>query len=224
MSAETLILFTLAGLLLNVTPGPDALYIVTTAIRKGVRAGIIAALGITTGCFVHIVAASVGISAVLTASNMAFAILKWIGAAYLIYTGVRLLRSTPETTMRIDSTNFAERSGKDLVTMRTIFLRGFLTNALNVKVAVFFLAFLPQFIEPQIEQKSLALFGLGLLFNFNAMLVNIGWAMGAAWLATRIKLIHRLIPWLDKLAGAIFISFGIKLVSEKLPHSISPMN
>ena len=87
MTLESLLLFTLAGLLLNLTPGPDVLYVVSNALRNGARAGVVAALGITAGCFVHIVAATVGLSALLAASSMAFALLKWVGAAYLVYAG-----------------------------------------------------------------------------------------------------------------------------------------
>ena len=98
-----------------------------------------------------------------------------------------------------------------------MFLRGFWTNALNPKVALFFLAFLPQFIGPQVEHKSLAFLGLGLLFTFNGMWVNIGWALAAAWLASRAGLVQRGMLWLDKAAGVLFIGFGIKLALTAAP-------
>ena len=91
MATEQLLLFIAAGLLLNLTPGPDVLYIVSNALRSGARAGIVAALGITAGCFVHIFAAAVGVSALVAASATAFTALKWLGAAYLLYVGLKLL-------------------------------------------------------------------------------------------------------------------------------------
>src|ERR671912_2257969 len=96
---QHLLLFIAAGLLLNLTPGPDVLYIVSHALRSGARAGVVAGLGITAGCFVHVFAAAVGVGALLATSAVAFTVLKWIGAAYLVWVGVKLLfaKATPES-------------------------------------------------------------------------------------------------------------------------------
>lgn len=216
MDAHQLLLFVAAGLLLNLTPGPDVLYIVTNALRGGRRAGVVAACGITAGCFVHIFAAALGVSALLATSATAFAVLKWLGAAYLIYVGVRMLLShAPAATSLIAPHEDPMRAGG----MKGIFFRGFWTNALNPKVALFFLAFLPQFIGPAVEHKALAFLLLGLLFNFNGLWVNAGWALAAAWLASRATVLQKGMQWLDRIAGAMFVGFGLKLALSDNPDS-----
>ena len=219
MPLDQLLLFMAAGILLNLTPGPDVLYIVTHALRRGARAGMVAALGITAGCFVHIFAAAVGVSALMAASATAFTILKWAGAAYLVYVGLRLLLAKGGSAMQLgaagaDSTGASGPNG-----MKTIFLRGFWTNALNPKVALFFLAFVPQFIAPGVENKPLAFLLLGLLFNFNGLWVNLGWAVAAAWLARRAGVVQKSMQWLDRVAGAMFVGFGIKLALTAAPKA-----
>ena len=219
MPIDQLLLFVAAGLLLNLTPGPDVLYIVSNALRGGARVGMVAALGITAGCFVHIFAAAVGVSALMAASATAFTVLKWLGAAYLVYVGVRLLFSRAENAMKLEASHARSTGSSGTNTYRTIFLRGFWTNALNPKVALFFLAFLPQFIAPTVEHKPLAFLLLGLLFNFNGLWVNIGWALAAAWLANRASLVHKSMHWLDRVAGAMFVGFGIKLALTESPNA-----
>mgnify|MGYP000980938315 CR=1 FL=1 len=219
MPLDQLLLFMAAGILLNLTPGPDVLYIVTHALRRGARAGMVAALGITAGCFVHIFAAAVGVSALMAASATAFTILKWAGAAYLVYVGLRLLLAKGGSAMQLgaagaDSTGASGPNG-----MKTIFLRGFWTNVLNPKVALFFLAFVPQFIAPGVENKPLAFLLLGLLFNFNGLWVNLGWAVAAAWLARRAGVVQKSMQWLDRVAGAMFVGFGIKLALTAAPKA-----
>ena len=214
LGIEHLGLFVLSGWLLNLTPGPDVLYIVSSALRSGVRAGIVAALGITAGCFVHIVAAGLGVSALMATSAMAFSVLKWVGAAYLLYVGVRLLLSKAPDAIKI------EAGSADSVTaggLKSLFFRGFWTNALNPKVALFFLAFVPQFITPGAAHPTVAFLLLGVLFNLNAIPINIGYAVLAAWAAKRTAAIQRGMHWLDRLAGALFVGFGIKLALSAAP-------
>ena len=105
MDTSQLLLFVAAGLLLNLTPGPDVLYIVTHAARSGARAGVVAAMGITTGCFVHIFAAALGVSALMAASSTAFGLLKWAGAAYLVVVGGRMLLARAPVAQEVDATN-----------------------------------------------------------------------------------------------------------------------
>ena len=214
MATDQLLLFIAAGLLLNLTPGPDVLYIVTHALKSGARAGIVAAFGITAGCFVHIFAAAVGVSALLAASATAFTVLKWIGAAYLVWVGIRMLRSRAPPAMELGA---GMSQGSGATELKAIFLRGFATNALNPKVALFFLAFLPQFIGPAVEHKSLAFLLLGLLFNFNGLWVNIGWAVAAAWLSARVGAVRQGMHWLERAAGAMFLGFGLKLALSDNP-------
>ena len=218
MPTDQLLLFIAAGLLLNLTPGPDVLYVVSHALRSGARAGMVAALGITAGCFVHIFAAAVGVSALMAASATAFALLKWAGAAYLVYVGLRLLRPGPAALVRLDAAPADVAQPQDASAYRAIFLRGFWTNALNPKVALFFLAFVPQFITPQMDNKPLAFLLLGLLFNFNGLWVNVGWAAAAAFLARRSGLVQRSLRWLDRAAGALFVGFGIRLALTAAPQ------
>lgn len=219
---DHLAVFIAAGLLLNLTPGPDVLYIVSHALRAGARAGAVAALGITAGCFVHIVAAAVGVSALIAASATAFGLLKWLGAAYLLYVGLSMLRpQRPETPFLIAGDGHSAM-GDGRKSLKNVFLQGFWTNALNPKVALFFLAFLPQFIAPQAPDKTLAFVLLGLLFNFNGLWVNLGWALAAAWARQRLGTVRQRLStatrWLDRIAGAMFVGFGLKLAFSELPQ------
>jgi threonine/homoserine/homoserine lactone efflux protein len=211
--AQHLLLFVAAGLLLNLTPGPDVLYIVTNALRAGAKAGVVAGLGITAGCFVHVFAAALGVSALLATSATAFAVLKWAGAAYLLWIGVKLLIARTPTAVQ-DLAALAR--AQPAVGLRTVFLGGFWTNVLNPKVAIFFLAFVPQFIAPDTEQKALVFVLLGSLFNINSIPVNSGWALAAAWMARR-DAVQRGMHWLDKVAGVMFIAFGLKLALSDNP-------
>jgi threonine/homoserine/homoserine lactone efflux protein len=215
--AQHLVLFVFAGLLLNLTPGPDVLYIVSNALRAGARAGVIAGLGITAGCFVHVFAAAVGVSALLAASSTAFTVLKWAGAAYLLWVGVKLLRSRPTgESWGSRGSPPAYKGEQSPAGLPGVFRGGFLTNVLNPKVAIFFLAFVPQFIAPGTEHKALAFVLLGTLFNINSIAVNSSWALAAAWMA-RHGAVQRGMHWLDRAAGAMFIAFGLKLALAENP-------
>ena len=217
-----LLAFMAAGLLLNLTPGPDVFFILTNAVRRGARAGLVAALGIAAGCCVHIVAAAAGVSALVAASATAFAVLKWVGAAYLVYVGVAMLfarakAGAPDAVAAGPSAASGTVGLSD--SLWAVFRRGFLTNTLNPKVALFFLAFVPQFIAPQAAHPSLAFLALGLLFNFNALWVNFGWALAAAWMARRVDAVQKGMRALERVAGAVFIGFGVKLALTDSPSS-----
>jgi threonine/homoserine/homoserine lactone efflux protein len=219
MGIDHLALFVVAGLVLNLTPGPDVLYIVTNALRSGARTGIVAALGITAGCFVHIFAAAIGVSALMAASATAFTLLKWAGAAYLVWIGLRmLLARAPSPGASIAINSIAVRAYPESAkALKRVFFQGFWTNALNPKVALFFLAFVPQFIAPGVQHKALAFLLLGLLFNFNALWVNIGWAAVAAWMAGRMASVQHVLQGLERAAGLMFIGFGLKLAFSDHP-------
>jgi threonine/homoserine/homoserine lactone efflux protein len=191
-----LLLFMAAGWLLNLTPGPDVLYIVTNALRSGVRAGLVATLGISAGCFVHIFAAALGVSALLAASATAFTVLKWAGAIYLLYVGLQLLVSKRQDAIYMIVTSEAATSTTSL---KSIFFKGFWTNALNPKVALFCLAFVPQFIPP------------------DALPINFGYAVLAGWAARRLALVQRGMHWLERFAGLMFVGFGLKLALTDNP-------
>lgn len=208
-----LLLFMAAGWLLNLTPGPDVLYIVTHSLRDGWRAGIVAGLGITGGCFVHVFAVALGMGALLAASATAFTALKWLGAAYLLWIGLRMLASRP-TQARNELRMLV--SNMPSVGLRKVFWGGFWTNVLNPKVALFFLAFLPQFISQEVTDKTWAFLVLGLIFNLNSIPVNTGWALLAVWMA-RHNSVQRGMHWLDKVAGVMFVLFGIRLAMTERP-------
>lgn len=208
-------LFLMAGLLLNLTPGPDVLYITNSALRQGVRAGLVASLGITSGCFVHVSAAALGVGALLAASATAFIVLKWVGAAYLCWTGVKLLLARAPQHQGLDDVAVPVQ-GPARVSLRSVYAGGFLTNALNPKVAIFFLAFLPQFIAPEASHKTLAFLLLGCLFTLGSIPVNMGWALAAAWLARRAW-VRGSMHWLDRVAGAMFLGFGLRLALSDHP-------
>jgi len=206
-----LLLFIAAGWLLNLTPGPDVLCIVNHALRGGVRPGVVAALGIVSGCFVHVVAAAVGVSALLATSATAFTVLKWVGAAYLVFMGVRLLRSRPSP--------LAVAPALAVPSLWRVYQRGFLTNVLNPKVALFFLAFVPQFIPPDAPHKAWTFLVLGLIFNLNSLPINLGYAWLAAWAARRLDAVQKAMHWLDRAAGLMFLGFGLRLAMTDHPAS-----
>src|SRR5277367_5608082 len=167
LGTHDLWLFVVSGLLLNITPGPDTLHIVGRSSAQGARAGAVAALGIGTGALVHICAAALGLSAILAASASLFTAVKIIGAVYLLYVGISLIRSAGGAlvpTIAPDSR---------AATLRVIFLQGFFTNVLNPKVALFFLAFLPQFVSTSSTSKPAAFLFLGVIFNLNGTLWNL---------------------------------------------------
>ena len=200
-----LLLFVVSGLLLNVTPGPDTLYIVGRSTTQGLRAGVVAALGIGAGTLVHISAAAFGLSAILAASAGAFTAIKLIGAAYLIYVGLSLAFSSSAPIEGIPATPLAPAS------LGTVFTQGFLTNVLNPKVALFFLAFLPQFVESDAANKALAFLFLGLVFNANGTLWNLFVAWSAARVSAGLRQRAAALKWFNRCVGGIFVALGIRL-------------
>jgi threonine/homoserine/homoserine lactone efflux protein len=210
MGIHDLWLFLLAGVVLNITPGQDMALIIARSTQYGTRAGVAAALGVGVGAFVHIFGAAIGISTLIVASAFAFAVLKWIGAAYLTYLGIQLLRSSflntpPASTQPLRSDG-----------LREVFLQGVLTNALNPKVAMFFLAFLPQFVDADAPAKVTSFITLGLLFNVIGTTWNIGVAFLAGKFATSPACV-RMKAWLERTLGTLFVLVGIKLALTERP-------
>jgi threonine/homoserine/homoserine lactone efflux protein len=212
-------LFIVSGLLLNIAPGPDSLLIMTRSATQGWRAGSAAALGIGAGTCVHVLAAALGLSALLAASSWAFTLVKWVGAAYLVWIGLQMLLARrrpaggepqPSPGAAPDPGNSASASASALP-LRKIFAQGFLTNVLNPKVALFFLAFVPQFIAPDAPHKALAFIALGAIFNVNGMLWCHFLALSTALASRRLRLGGALAQWLNRAIGALFLSFGLKL-------------
>jgi threonine/homoserine/homoserine lactone efflux protein len=198
--------FVLACIALALTPGLDTFYILARSGREGRTVGVAAVLGINTGCLVHTLAAVLGISAILMTSALAFAALKYLGAAYLVWMGVRML--------------LAKQSARQSTVTRgrglgAAFRQGMLTNVLNPKVALFFLAFLPQFVSMQAPHPQWGLAVLGVSFIGVGML----WSMVLAMLGGQV---HRLLDarphfgqWMDRACGTVLLGFGIRLAMQR---------
>jgi threonine/homoserine/homoserine lactone efflux protein len=196
-------LFLAAGVLLNVTPGPDTVYILGRSIAHGRRAGVALALGICVGSIFHTCAAAFGLSAFLATSAWAFSAVKLAGAAYLIFLGLRsLLRREHDLHMPAKF----EQNGP-----AAAFRQGILTNVLNPKVALFFLAFLPQFIDSATPSKMAAFLVLGLTFVITGTI----WCLVLAWLAaafsTRLRGNAAVVAMLNRAVGSLFIFLGLRL-------------
>ena len=199
-------LFIVSGLLLNITPGPDSLFIMARSATQGWRAGFVACWGIGSGVFVHVFAAALGLSALLATSATAFTVVKVIGAAYLVWIGVGMLRR------RVGAASPAAAEAVPRgIRYREIFRQGFLTNALNPKVALFFLAFVPQFIAPDAPSKPLAFIVLGAIFDVNGMLWCHALALFTAFASSRLKVGRSVGLWLNRTMGAMFVALGVRL-------------
>ena len=199
-----LLTFALAGFVLNITPGADMTFVAATSARNGRRGGIAAALGVGAGSLVHLAAAVVGLSALIASSQVAFTVLKWAGAAYLIYTAASLLRSGPPQA----EAAVLPRSGAEL------FRSGALVNILNPKVGLFFLAFLPQFVDPLPGVAAVQTFLLGLWFNAcgTAVLVVVALVTARAAVGLRgLKGVGQAARWF---AATIMGALAVKLVTS----------
>jgi RhtB (resistance to homoserine/threonine) family protein len=198
-------LFVVSGLILNVTPGPDTVYIVGRSVAQGRRAGVMSVLGIGTGCLVHTVAAAVGLSAVLASSAAAFTVVRYAGAAYLIYLGVRLLLLPSAEASSASAMQVAPARGW------MIYRQGVLTNVLNPKVALFFLAFLPQFVDAQSQHRMPAFLVLGLVFVVNGTT----WCLVVAWFAAtasgRLRGRSGVARWMKRACGGVFVGLGVRV-------------
>jgi threonine/homoserine/homoserine lactone efflux protein len=199
-------LFIVSGLLLNILPGPDSLLIVSRSASQGARAGCVAAAGIGTGVFVHVLAAALGLSAVLQTSAMAFTVVKYVGVAYILYLALGLLRAGGSASVA---------APVKAAPLHRVYAQGFLTNVLNPKVALFFLAFVPQFLDAGAPHKALAFIVLGCIFNLNGMLWCTFLALFAARASARLKVSGTAARWLSRATGGVFIWLGVKLALSK---------
>jgi threonine/homoserine/homoserine lactone efflux protein len=203
-------LFIISGLLLNVTPGPDTAYIVGRSVQLGWRGGAAAALGISAGCLVHVFGAAIGLSALLAASSAAFTVVKWIGAAYLCFMGVRMLLSRPHHQPGEAAVGNGAMSPRQ-ISLGQVFWQGALTNALNPKVALFFLAFLPQFVAADSPHKAAAFVLLGLIFICNGTLWCMGVAAFTARAAGRVRQSGHSLLWINRALGGLFVYLGVRV-------------
>lgn len=203
-----LALFVVSGLLLNIMPGPDSLLVMLRSGSQGWRAGSVATLGIGTGVMVHVLAAALGLSALLSASAELFTVIKLAGALYLVYLGISLFRQP--------AANSAAGAAVTLpaLSYSRIYRQGVLTNVLNPKVALFFLAFVPQFIAPDAPDKAFAFILLGCIFNLNGMIWCHLLVFSTAYARNKVKLPARIGRWLNRGIGTLFVGLGIKLASD----------
>jgi threonine/homoserine/homoserine lactone efflux protein len=184
------------------------MYILGRSISQGKKAGVLSALGIASGALVHCAFAALGLSLILTKSALAFEIVKYAGAAYLIFLGVKMLISKSNNKFDLDKVN-------KTINYRKIYFSGILTNILNPKVALFFLAFLPQFINPSHAQNALPFLILGITFVITGTIWCLALALFSSKLSHKIRENYNFKKWLDKITGSIFIALGIKLALSK---------
>lgn len=202
-------LFVVSAVLVNISPGPDSAYIVGRSLQLGWRAGMMAALGISCGCLVHVFGTAIGLSALLMASSVAFTVIKWVGAAYLCYIGITMLLS------RHKSPDGAANAVAPLpmLSLRQVFWQGVLTDVLNPKVALFFLAFLPQFVNADAPHKSLAFIALGLMFISTGTLWCFSIAALAARAASRLRKSGGALVWINRALGGVFVYLGVRIAA-----------
>ncbi|MDP9203779.1 MAG: LysE family translocator [Gemmatimonadota bacterium] len=198
---HSLLLFLAAGLALNFTPGPDMLYVAARGASEGRPAGIVSALGIGAGTLVHIALVALGLAALLAAVPVAYLVVRIGGAIYLIYLGVRALRSKSSVALQ----------HIEPAPLGVVFRQGVITNILNPKVALFFLAFLPQFVDPARGNPALQVVALGLLFDTTGTLVNLAVALGSSRAAAKLRGTGRAGAVLHKMTGLLFIGLGLRV-------------
>ena len=199
---ENILLFMGAALALNLTPGPDMLYVAARSAGDGRTAGILSALGVSVGLLFHLAALALGLAALLAAVPLAYDVVRIAGAVYLLVLGLGLL-------LRPQRARAAERLPRSR--LRAVFTQGVMTNVLNPKVALFFLAFLPQFVDPAAGPPVPQIVLLGLLFNVQGTLVNLAVAMLAGRTAVWLRSGERRSAALQRLAGAVFVGLGLRL-------------
>jgi len=204
---ENFYLFLTVSILINISPGPDMIYTAARSLSQGTKAGVFSALGIFTGCLVHVTAATFGLSKIIEESVLLFSIIKYAGAGYLIYLGIQALISKKKNDS--DITSLPSKSS------RKIFVQGMTTNILNPKVAIFFLSFLPQFINPQSSHLREQIAFLGLWFDTQGTFVLLLVATVTGAFRNLLQKNPGFWQWQEKITGVILISLGIKMLLTK---------
>jgi threonine/homoserine/homoserine lactone efflux protein len=198
--------FLVASLLLWLTPGPDTMYILAQSIAQGCRSGVMSALGIGSGLLIHTLLAAFGLSAILAASAWAFTAVKTAGAVYLVYLGLHALR---KKVGRLDAPDL------NPIGSWRVYCQGVVSNTLNPKVAIFFLAFLPQFVDPVAGHGPMPFLFLGALFVVGGTLWSLGQAVCAASATRTIRRNPALLGWLERLSGCVYIALGLNLLRSR---------
>ena len=201
-------LFLSAAIAINITPGPDMIYILSRTIAQGRKIGIASSFGVCSGALVHIFAAAFGLSAILATSAMAFSIIKYVGAAYLVYLGIQALRSK--------GVSFEIPVEKQVQsTFWTAFRQGALIDILNPKVAIFFMAFLPQFVRPELGHTSAQILILGFLVNLVGVVIEFFLILTAAQTTIFFRNNSHFSTLINRVLGSLFIGLGIRLAFTK---------
>lgn len=201
------VLFLTTAIALNIAPGPDLLYILTKTIRSGKKVGLASALGVCSGALFHVFAASIGLSAILVSSALAFSVVKYVGAAYLLYLAYQAFKSSG-FELNVDV------QVKEKETSFQAFKEGVLIDILNPKVAIFFMAFLPQFVRDDAGPVSFQLLYLGLMVIAVAIVVEAAYVLVADKISNRVRNSQRFSIWLDRTVGVIYAGLGIKLATS----------
>ena len=202
------LLFFSAALAINISPGPDVVYIVSNTVTYGRRIGFASSFGVCAGAFVHVLAAAFGISAILVTSATAFTIIKWAGAAYLIYLGIKTLASAGQAFV-LKSDTFHQ------LAFFPAFRRGMMIDILNPKVAMFFMAFLPQFVDPALGLIPGQLVLLGGLVIVVAVVVEAAYVLGSSHLTESLRRNPAIGRWFDRLLGGVLIGLGLRLAIQE---------
>ena len=200
--------FIFSGLVLNLYPGPDTMYIIGRSLSQGRKAGIVSVLGISSGGMVHTLLAGLGLSSILAASATAFTIVKIAGAAYLLFLGIRTILSK-----RVDGETATYLGGQSYA---QIYRQGLLTNLFNPKVALFFLSFLPQFVNPVSNYGALSFLFLGSIFLCTGTLWCMVIAVFSAAISGKLKKNEQITSVFEKITGLVFIGLGLNLFRDNL--------
>ncbi|MCS6119917.1 LysE family translocator [Shewanella baltica] len=206
MDLNSLLLFAVACLAINLIPGPDVIYIVSNTMKGKMISGLKAAMGLGVGYFVHTLAASLGLSAIILSSALAFSIVKLLGAAYLVYLGIQALISMWRGNNKMVVDDNSKPNGN-------VFFQGIVVSVLNPKVALFFLSFLPQFIDPLAGSTSIQLLTLGLIFSLLATLCNVLYASAGSWVFSRPNS-QRYSRALEGISGVLLIGLASKVMTS----------
>lgn len=204
---HNLLIYMIAVLTVNLFPGPDMIYIMSQSIGKGKQFGFFAALGVGAGCFAHIFAVTLGLSSIIFESSSAFMVIKYLGAAYLLYVGL-------SSFLKKQSTLLNQINTSHVASWKKSFMQGFLTNVLNPKVALFFLAFLPQFVDSSSNYSvGFQMLILGLIFNFSGTTVNILIALFFGVIKHWLTRHPTVLKLQEKITGLILIGLGLRLAA-----------
>jgi RhtB (resistance to homoserine/threonine) family protein len=196
--------FILTGILLNITPGNDTIFIISRSMAQGKKAGFMSVLGIATGSLIHTTLAAFGLSIIIAKSILVFSIIKYAGAAYLLYIGYQML--TDKTSLNTEN-SFFEKS----INLKKVYRDGLITNVLNPKVALFFISFLPQFIDSSVSNTVLPFLKLGITFTITGTIWCLILANFASFIFSKLKHNKILSSYINKTCGTVLVGLGIKI-------------